>query len=56
MLNHPSKIWGTLLACLFLVACHKVPTLDNALALKFLASAYASSVYTVNIVTNKILN
>jgi len=52
MLNHPTKIWGTFLACLFLVACHKAPSLDNALALKLLAPAYASSGYTVSIATN----
>jgi len=52
MLNHLTKIWAIILASLLLVACHKAPTLDKALALKLLAPSYASSGYTVNIATN----
>ncbi|KXJ46943.1 MAG: hypothetical protein KUG55_03535 [Cycloclasticus sp.] len=52
MLNHLAKILPIFLISVLLVACHKAPSLDKALALKLLDSSYLSSGYTINLVTN----
>lgn len=52
MLNHLTKILLVFSASLILLACHKPPVIDNALAKKLLTSSQISPGYSISIVTN----